>query len=165
MTYLPDEKKIEILIHLQKIQFEEVMARRKREFNTFVWTVTLFVFFIAVLAVSDKSKEIVWKSYGNMGKAVVSAILLLVVLFSITWQNRERKFLNGNQKVIARINKALHAFESNLFIPDEADPILPVEWQDWGSTKISAFRRLLKPNYITATWLLGVLSIVMVWLS
>jgi hypothetical protein len=161
MTNLSDDKKVEILIHFQNNQTQELMYRRGREFNIFLWTATIFLVFIGSLLLIDKSREPIWQHLGFWGKFFASCLILLIASFSIIWQNRERVFANNNCKVIVATNEALNAFENNFYLNNQS--IYPDRWRNWGKKELNSYKRYFRANYITAVWILGVLSVLIIW--
>lgn len=161
---ITDEKKIDILIHFQNTQYQELMFRRKREFNIFLWTATVFIVLIGTLLTLETSNILLWQSYGICGKAAICLIVLLMVFISISWQNRERRFSYTNCKVIVKINSALQAFENNAYMATD-DTLFPERWKKWGTKPLTNYKRFIRGNYITTTWFLGLLAIITVLIT
>jgi hypothetical protein len=66
--------------------------------------------------------------------------------------------------VIAKIDKLLHYHEKGFFIKDDA--LFPDSWKGYGSAKVNFLARILTDaNNTSATVILGVLAIAMIWLS
>lgn len=161
------DQELEILLHMHKSQFDEANFRRMREIKIFLWSGSLFVAIIGILVAVDNSKDVLWDSFGIIGKIVVSVTIAVFCIFSIIWQNRERKFENEHKRVIAKINKCLFVFEKGCFGLDQEDTLYPNEkrWKYWGDAKIKRIKRFFRGNFITATWVLALLAISMVWLA
>ncbi len=161
------KQKLEILFHLHNIQIGELNFRRTREFKIFQWSSYAFVAIIGILIAIDKSKTLFWDNFGITGKIITTITIIVFVVFSITWQNRERRFGNEHQRIIAKINKLLFAFEEGNFGLENNDSLYPnnQRWKNWGNAKIVTKKRFFRGNYLTATWFLGLLASLMVWFA
>jgi hypothetical protein len=157
-------EKIEILRHIHLMQRDEIMYRRDREFKVFTWCSSILFALIGALLITKQSEAIVWESYGFLGKTIASMAVIALVIFSIKWQNTQKNFARKNARVIANINKLLYCFEDAIFSPQEGESILPKEWADWGKSKPKSSTRLFQSNKITATALLGVFAVLMIWI-
>lgn len=160
-----NEKNLEIMFHFHKDQMQELMFRRDREFKIFTWSGTIFLSLMGLLLIVKQSEKILWLQFGIIGKTIATVTVLLLVFYSISWQNRERKLGNRNAKVVAKINKLLHCFDKNYFDIENDETLLPLEWKKWGQADIFSFSRFFRANLITATWLLGSLAICTIWFS
>lgn len=160
------DREIDILLHLHQIQYAEANFRRARELKVFFWSSSLFLSVIGILLVVDNTKTVIWESFGYSGKIVATITLLLIGIFSIAWQNRERRFENVQKKLIAKINKQLGVFDKGAFGLDEEETLYPNEdkWINWGAANLYTVGRYARGNLVTATWILAVLSILMVWI-
>lgn len=159
-------REIDILLHLHQIQYAEANFRRSRELQVFFWSSSLFLAVAGILMAVDNTKTVVWESFGCGGKIVVTLTLLFMAIFSIAWQNRERRFENDQKKLIAKINKQLGVFNEGAFGLGEGETLYPNEdrWINWGAADLHKFSRYARGNLITATWILAALAILMVWL-
>lgn len=160
------DQELEILLHLHKIQYEEANFRRARELKVFFWSSSIFLAITGILVVVDKTKSVLWESLGECGKLVATATILFLAIFSIIWQNRERRFENEQKRIIAKINKQLSVFEKGCFGLENEETLYPNEdrWINWGNAELQSIKRYFRGNLVTATWVLAVLAIVMVWL-
>ena len=160
------DREIDILLHLHKIQYDEANFRRARELKVFFWSSSIFLAITGILVVVDKSKTVLWESFGCGGKIVATATILFLTIFSIAWQNRERKFENEQKRIIAKINKQLSLFEEGCYGLDKEETLYPKEdrWINWGNAELQTMKRYFRGNLVTATWVLAALAIVMVWL-
>lgn len=163
MTHTDHE--LEILLHLHQIQYAEANFRRARELKVFFWSSSIFLALAGILVVVDKTKNTLWDSFGCNGKIVATATILFIAIFSIAWQNRERKFENEQKRIIAKINKQLGVFNQGAYGLDEGETLYPKEdrWINWGAAELYTMRRYARGNLVTATWVLAVLAISMVW--
>jgi hypothetical protein len=162
---IPGSDKIGILKHVQELQRHELMYRREREFRIFTWSSTILVALIGALLVVRQSETIVLQSYGIWGKVVATLAIVALVFFSVKWQNRQRSFARKNAKSIARMSKLLHCFEEGFFDPKENGALYPKEWANWGKDNSKMITRFFRANKITATTLLGILAVTMIWVS
>jgi hypothetical protein len=161
------ETKIDILKFIHQDQRSEMQYRREREYRIFTWSGSVLSALIGALLIT-KQTDIIWRSYGGWGNLVASIAVFLIVIYSTQWHLRNDRFRGQNAQVIARIDKLLHCFDKGYFTSD-ATTLFPDEWGDYGkSRKSSAFQRirnrLLAANYISATVLLGILAVIMIWL-
>jgi hypothetical protein len=95
---------------------------------------------------------------------VVSAVVSLIVIYSLIWQLRTTKLRGQNAQVISRISVILHCFEKGYYDPSPA-ALFPDEWSSYGRSKITLPKRLFAANYASATFLLGIMAIIMIWVS
>lgn len=160
-------KELTILLHLHKIQYEEANFRRMREIKIFFWSSSLFVAIIGILIAIDQTKTLLWESLGVCGKVIVTTTIFFFAIFSIMWQNRERRFENEQKKIIAKINKQLFVFEKGYFGLKKNETLYPNEsrWINWGNLELNSIKRYFRGNFVTATWVLASLAIVTVWLG
>lgn len=99
---------------------------------------------------------------------MVSAAVLLIVLYSTRWLERNKRLRGQNAHVIARSDALRHCFEKSYFTTD-ATPLFPVTWAAFGASRQPpAVRRrlgrLFAANYVSAIVLLGILAVIMIWL-
>ncbi len=160
------ERELDILLHLHQIQYAEANFRRARELKVFFWSSSLFLAVTGILVVVDNTRTVAWESFGYSGKLIVTATLLFIAIFSIAWQNRERRFENEQKRLIAKINKQLGVFNEGVFGLDEGESLYPKEnrWVNWGAADLHTMRRYARGNLVTATWILAALANAMVWI-
>ncbi|HDL01845.1 MAG TPA: hypothetical protein ENH23_06405 [candidate division Zixibacteria bacterium] len=160
------EREPGILLHLHQIQYSEANFRRARELKVFFWTSSIFLALIGILLIVDSTKTVLWDSFGCSGKIVATATLLFLAIFSITWQNRERRFENEQKRMITKINKLFRVFEEGAYGLGEEETLYPKEdrWTNWGNAELHTMSRYFRSNLVTATWVLAVLAIAMLWL-
>lgn len=58
----------------------------------------------------------------------------------------------------------LHCFEKGYYDPS-GGALFPDNWSSYGRNKITFRRRLFAANYASATFLLGILALIMIWVS
>lgn len=155
--------KIDILKHIKQDQRGEVQYRREREYRIFTWSSNILLALIGALLITRQPDDLVWKAYGGWGSVVASAAVVLVVAYSTAWHRRNNRFRGQNAQVISRIDKALHCFEEGYFDP-EGGALFPEEWSDYGQKGNTLRRRLSGVNYVSATFFLGVLALIMIWI-
>lgn len=164
------ETKIDILKHIFQDQRSEMQYRREREYRIFTWSSSILLALIGALLITKQTETLIWKPYGGWGNLVASMAISLIVIYSIMWQLRNNRFRGQNAQVISRINKLLHCFEMGFFDP-EGGALFPDEWSDYGrkqkkkKSRLLAFlSRLFAVNFTSATFLLGILALIMIWL-
>lgn len=165
MLKLKESEKVDILKHLYSIQTQELMFRREREFKIFSWSTTLFIGLIVILLVLKKDEIVAWRMYGIGGRLTATVTAMFLGMFSIGWQNRERRLGNRHASVIAKINKIFHCFEEGYFEIDSNEALYPKRWINWGGANISSFQRYFRANLVTATWFLCFLGVLMIWIT
>ncbi len=155
---------IDTLKYIHTFQMNELMFRREREFKIFTWSGTLFLGLIGLLLVLKDKEMVVWKLYGIGGNIIASISVIALGLYSVSWQNRERRLGNRNARIVVKINKLLHCFDTGNFGLDKDTTLFPLEWSNWGEAKISSIKRYFRANLITATWFLCLLALIMIWI-
>lgn len=156
-----DDKKINVLIHFQNVQYQELFYRRKFEFHIFLWTAIIFIVLSNSILI-ETTKNVLWKDFGFCGKLLMSGLIFFISFFSIKWQNKEREYSHRTCKVIAKISKGLKAFDKNYYI--KGDTLFPEKWKFWGNDDLYILSRYFKPNFVTVTWILGLITILILWL-
>lgn len=156
--------KIDILKFMYDDQRSEVEYRREREHKIFTWSSNILLIFIGALLITKQSEILVWKSYGIWGSVVASAAVVLIVIYSLIWQLRTNKLRGQNAQVISRISVILHCFDKGYYDQGGA-ALFPDSWSGYGRSKITFRRRLFAANYASATFLLGVMALIMIWVS
>ena len=166
-THPLTESQIDVLKFIHEEQRSEIQYRREREYRIFTWSSSLLSALIAALLIT-KQTDLVWRTYGIWGNAVASLAVLLIVIYSTRWLARNERFRGQNAQVISRIDHLLHCFEKGYFTGDDT-PLFPASWGGYGDSAQQpasrrAPRRLFAANYISATVLLGILAVIMIWL-
>jgi len=163
------EQKLDILKFILQDQRGEMQYRREREYRIFTWSSSLLLALIGALLITKQSEAVIWRPYGSWGSLVASAAVILIVMYTTTWHFRNNRFRGQNAQVISRIGWLLHCFDEGYFDPRGA-ALFPGEWSAYGRREETASRprrvmgRLLGANYISATVLLGLLALIMIWL-
>jgi len=163
------ETKIDILKYVHQAQRGEMHYRREREYRIFTWSSSILLALIGALLITKQTESIIWKSYGTWGSVIASAAVSLIVVYSTAWHFRNNRFRGQNAQVISRIDRLLHCFDEDYFEPEGA-ALFPDAWADYGQRgyKGSALQRLrgrlFGANYISATVVLGVLALIMIWI-
>jgi len=156
------KERTELLKHMELIQRSELNYRREMEYKIFTWSNSILILIIGALLITKPSEGVFWLSYGYVGKLVASMAIFVLVLWSVRWQDKNRKLHIGNADVIKRIDFLLHYFEDGYF---DTASILPKAWMDYGNEKVDLPTRLGTINYASATAFLGLLTIIMVWVA
>ena len=156
-------EKYQILMHAETMQRNELANRREDERRVFTWSNTILLALIGMLLIVRQSEDVIWSSFGFQGKILVSLAIAVIVIFSITWQNRHQHYYKQNARVLVRIEKILHYYDEGFF-SNEMTALLPNEWARWGQENTSPIR-ILSTLGGRATFILGVLTIIVVWLT
>ncbi len=158
--------KIDLLKHMELIQRSNVQYRSEREHNVFSWSSNILLVLIGALLITKPSESVVWSTYGLWGRIVASIAVVLLVAFSVQWQNRNRRQQRENGEVIQRIDHLLHYYEKGYFDPKGEITIFPEHWATvYPSKDLSITKRLRSTTYPAATAILGLLAIAMIWVS
>ena len=162
------ENKIDILKFVFQDQRNEMQYRREREYRIFTWSSSILSALIGALLITRQTGSIIWQPFGVWGNLVASAAVVLITIYSVLWHSRNNRFRGQNAQVISRINKLLHCFEKGYF-DNSGTALFPDVWTDYGKSRSkSSFRkllgRILAVNYTSATVLLGILALIMIWL-
>ena len=159
----PDiDTKVELLKFVYQDQRGELKYRREREHRIFTWSSSILLALIGALLITKGTETLIWKPYGIWGNVVASAAVVLVVAYSTVWQLRTTRLRGHNAQVVSRISVMLHCFEEGYFEPEGA-ALFPDHWGDYGRKGVKLRRRLFAANYVSATFLLGVLALFMIW--
>lgn len=164
---LSQRDKIDILKFIHQDQRGEMQHRREREHRIFTWSAGILSTLIGALLIARQA-DLIWRPYGAWGNLVASAAVLVIVGFSTSWLRRNLRFRGQNAQVIARIDRILHCFDKGYFTSEDT-ALFPAEWGEYGRSRpVSAWRRALRrvfaANYTSATILLGILALLMIWL-
>jgi ABC-type transport system involved in Fe-S cluster assembly fused permease/ATPase subunit len=158
------EDKVDLLKHMELIQRAELNQRREREYKIFTWSSNILLALIGALLIARQSQGIVWLQYGFWGKVTASITVVLLVIFSVQWQNKNRRWHIENGGTIQRIDYLLHYYEKGHFDPEGEVTIFLERWREGYSMEdLRIVKRLTSVNYVSATAILGFLAIVMIW--
>ena len=161
-----EEQRIDLLKHMELIQRQAAENRDEREFRIFSWTSNILLLLIGALLIAKPSEYVVWWEYGIWGRLVASIAVAFLVVFSMQWQNRNRKWRQENGRAIQRIDRLLHYYDSEYFDPAGEISVLPKEWEtEYLDKDLRIVRRLASTTYPSATAILGLLAVVMIWVS
>jgi hypothetical protein len=155
--------KVDILKFMLENQLNEVNFRREREYRIFTWSSSILLALIGGLLIYRQESGLLLNSYGLIGRVIVSATVILLVFFSIAWQNRNNKYRGQNAQTISHISKLLHCYDEGFYDPENNSTLFRKEWADYGKGHTRFKARFFHANFVTATFLLGVLSILMIW--
>jgi hypothetical protein len=160
--------KLDLLKFIFQDQRAEMQYRREREHRIFSWSSSILSALIGALLITKQSGTMIWQAYGVFGNLISTAAVILITAYSIRWHYRNNRFRGQNAQVLTRINKIMHCFEKGYF-DKSAAALFPEEWVHYGrERKKSAFekvaKRIFAVNYSSATLLLGILALIMIWL-
>ena len=157
-----DSNEFETLKLMYEDQRQELSYRRGREFQIFTWSSTILVALTAALLLTEVGKNLTLEQYGVWGDALITSIVISLVSFSVTWQHNQRRLSARHAKVLARITREIGCFDENF--GKEGKPVYPEEWKAWGISNVSFRKHLSTPGKISATIVLGIITIVAIWL-
>jgi hypothetical protein len=162
------EEKMDILKFVFQDQRNEMQYRRELEDRIFTWSSSILSALIGALLITRQTGSIIWQPYGVWGNLVASTAVVLIAIYSVLWHSRNNRFRGQNAQVISRINKLLHCFEKGYF-DNSGTALFPDEWTDYGrgrskSSLRKLLARLFAVNYTSATVLLSILALIMIWL-
>jgi hypothetical protein len=164
---MDENTKIELLKHLHTKAREEIDFLRDRQYKIFIWSSNILLLLIGALLVIEKSKSTIWSQQGFWGKFISSLTDIIVALFSIKWQQRNRKWHEESAEIQHKIEHLFHCFDKGYFRESDDIPLYPEPWansEDYHK-RIRSSERIFRVNYISATLLLGILSIFMIWVT
>lgn len=157
--------KIELLRFLYEDRIGEVKFLRERQEKIFAWSSNIFMALIGALLIIEPSKAPVW-AFTVQSKFVASLAIIVLIIFSMRWQQRTRRWHNESGQVIQSMQRLFHCYEKGYFDPNNEEFILfPLRWSNSeGEKPRNFFQRMFAANFVSATVILGVLTIVMVWI-
>jgi hypothetical protein len=156
--------KIDILKHAEVMQRGELASRREEQRKVFTWSSTILLTLIGALLIVKQSESVIWGPYGLWGKTLASLTVAVLVFFSIRWQDKHYRYYKQGAEVLVRIETLLHYFDEGFFDSSKKETLLLAEWANWGKPSANT-RRVFATNEIGATWFLGVLAAVVIWLT
>ncbi len=167
MGELPENIKIDILKHFHIKAREGINFHRDRQDKVFMWASNIFLLVIGALLIIDQSKSLVWSGQGVLGKSVASVTIFVLIVFSIRWQQRNRKWQEESVEVLEKIETLLHCFDKGYFGTPDDVTLFPERWAKPRDAhkRLNLKKRIFRVNYVSATILLGLLAIAMIWLS
>lgn len=162
------EARIDILKFIHQTRHQELQYLREREYKIFTWSSGLLTALIGALLIA-KQAALIWNPYGVWGRGVASAAVVLIIIYSTGWLYSLNRSRMPDTQVLMRIEELLHCYDKGYFTKDHT-PLLPGERLKAPEAKKtrpvqSLFRRLFGLNYLSATVLLGILTLVMLWVS
>lgn len=160
------KNKLDLLKHLHLVIRDELNDLRNRQIRIFTWSSYILFLFLGGLLIIDPSRLPVWENHGVLGKSITTTTLLVVIVFALQWQQRTRKFQEEVFETHSRIEHLLHCFEDGYYSPLK-ESLYPKRWgepKDF-QKRTNFWRRIIGVNYVSATIILGILAIAMIWIS
>jgi hypothetical protein len=154
--------KLDILKFIHEHQQAEMGYRREREYRIFTWSSNILLALIGALLITKQPDTILWRQYGVWGNIVASAAVVFIFVYSAMWQVRNSKFRKGNAAVLSHIDRLFHSFDPGYFDPD-GSAIYPEGWSGVWKRGPTLRDRLLGMNYVSATIVIGLLALAMIW--
>jgi hypothetical protein len=162
------KEKIDLLLYMDGVQRQEIRYKDERVHNIFTWSSSILIVVMGALIATKQSEVIIWGAYGLTGKIMASIIITFLAVFSVQWQIRNRKYIADNGAVIQRIDYLLHYYDKGYFDSKNKDSLFPEKWlQEYPmpKEKIHFFGRIKSLNYTSATFILGALTLLMIWVQ
>lgn len=158
-------EKIELLKFFYEDRIGEVIFLRERQEKIFAWSSNIFMALIGALLIIEPSKSPVW-AFTVQSKVVASIAIVFLIIFSVRWQQRTRQWHNESGQVIQSMQKLLHCYEKGYFDPSNDDfTLFPLRWSNSeGEKPRPFFQRMFAANFVSATVILGILTIAMIWI-
>ena len=125
----------------------------------FAWSSGLLVALVTAFLLSAKGGD-PFLHYGSPGRWVASITVCMLAGFSALWQNHQREYRRGHQRVLSRISSRLGAFEPDI---DGGSPLYPCEWRSWGHEEEMKGAPWRRPSKFYATILLGAVALLGIW--
>jgi len=167
------ETKVDLLKFFYSQSQNEIKFLRERQDKIFIWSSNLFVLIIGALLIIDSSKELIWSSLGWGGRIVASIGVLVIAIFSVRWQQRNRAWQEENKTVVNRIALLLHCFDEDYYqtngsIGPENESLFQKRWDvkdaEYRKKSKNFWEKILPINYVSITYLLSILVILLMWL-
>jgi hypothetical protein len=157
--------KMELLKFLYEDRIREVNFLRDRQEKIFAWSSNIFMALIGALLIIEPAKAPVW-AFTVQSKSVASVTILFLIIFSVGWQQKTRRWHNKSGQVVQNLQKLLHCYEKGYFDPSNEEFILfPMQWSNSeGEKPRTIFQRVFGANFVSATVILGLLTVVMIWI-
>lgn len=163
MEQMNEQEKLELLKYLYDKVRQEVDFLRKRQDKIFTWSSNVLLILIGALLIVDPTESLIWSSQVG-SKLIASMTVLLFTLFSVGWQQRTRTWHAENGQVVQKIERLMHCFEEGFFDKDSNLVLFPPRWnQPANELPPRLTKRLFAANFVTATLILGVLAVAMIW--
>ena len=163
MEQLSDSDKLELLKYLHEKARQEIDFLRERQDRIFTWSSNVLMALIGALLIVDPSSTPGWSS-NTVGKSIASLAVLTFVILSVQWQQRNRIFTGESAQVAQNAERLLHCYDKGYFDPKGEITLYPERWKQSDKKPPSLMKRIFRANYVSATILLGVLAIAMIWL-
>lgn len=166
MGTLSNDTEINLLVHFQNRTRDEINVLRERQDKIFTWSSNILLLVIGALLVVDRSRPVAWSTQGSLGKVIASLAILVLVWFSVQWQQRLRRWQEENREVQNRIERLLHCFDRGFYGTEGDVALYPERWAEPSyHGRLSIWKRIFRVNYVSAIVLLGILAVVMIWFS
>ncbi len=156
-------EKMELLKFLYDHRIGEVNFLRERQDKIFAWSSNIFMALIGALLIIEPSKAPVW-AFTLQSKLVASLAVSILMFFSIRWQQRTHSWQSESGQVIQKMEQLLHCYDKGYFDHKKDLALFPMRWNNPEIEKPPSFMKtIFSANYISATVILGILAVVMIW--
>jgi len=99
------------LKHIEQSQRYDLRYHRDFQYKIFTWASNILLVLIGALLITKPTENVVWSLYGIFGRFTASLTVVAIVVFSVKWQNRHRKWHQEHREVISKIDLLLHCYE------------------------------------------------------
>jgi hypothetical protein len=123
---IPEDKKIEILLHALEERYKSIHIIRDRVQNIAIWVLGLFVTAGGWLLQSTSSLSYSSKTELSIG------LVSVIFIFHLTYLNDLKKGFKAQQRIQAKIEDILGLCKRNVY---GEDSVYPKEWLDAGTKK------------------------------
>jgi len=167
MLDLSQDARLDVLKHLHSRAYDQISFHRQRQDKIFLWSSNVFLLVIGALLIVDQATSVAWSGQGFLGKTVASVAILVLLVFSMRWQQRNREWQEESVEVLDNIEHLFHCFDEAYFGTPDGVPLFPKRWekQPGSERRLNLAQRIVRVNYVSATFLLGILTIAMIWFS
>lgn len=167
MDPIPTTSRDDTLKYFHQRAQDEIDFLRESQNKIFTWSSNILLLIIGALLVIDSSKSLAWTAQGVFGKIIASGAVVVLSAFSMIWQQRLRHWQEESIEVRYELQKLLHCYDKGYFGTDEDVAIYPDRWavrRDYHK-RIGFWKRLIRVNYVSATFMLSMLAIAMIWFA
>jgi len=148
----------ETLKLLAELERDELNYRRKREMQIFSGSAAILLAVMgAVFLPHDKDRTFII-AHGQSAQATAIIAILVIVVFSVAWQDREWRDANKHQKALTQIFTIFECFTPGKY--GLSDTLFLDSRKDWGTRHSSFAKRVFTFGKILATIALGLLAII-----
>ena len=147
----------ETLKLLAELERDELNYRRKREMQIFSGSAAILIAVMGAVFLPHAKDQTFIIAHGQPAQTAAIISIIVIVIFSVIWQDREWCDANQHQQALTQIFTILGCFTPGKFGLSER---LFAESRDqWGKKHSSIVKRVFTPGKMLATIALGLLAI------